>query len=405
VLRHPGAHLRVGNDRTTSACMTRKNGRTCRAMIATGTEHAERATDDALEDQKGDPSPGLESYPLDTLLIRSEPRAIADVLRRIDKQVIKLDPDFERDFVWDDLRQSRLVESVLLRIPLPVFYLAEDAQGKLIVVDGLQRLTTFKRFRAGMLKLKIPNSELDGKHFNDLSPKLQDRFEDGPLTFYLIDPQVPDRVRLDIFERVNSGVSLTRQQMRNALYNGPATLLLRELAKSTEFKATTGGGLSLDRHQKNMSDREAVNRFLAYYNLGWEQYGSDALGDFDEFLGTALRKLNREPEKLERSKKAFVRSMLRNQRIFGKHAFRKHEAPGARRSALNLALFDVFSVGLARHARLSPDLDEKIRRSFYSLLKRDEFLDAISYATARVQNVHTRFRLTEQMLDRVFRAQ
>jgi hypothetical protein len=332
---------------------------------------------------------------------------MADVMRRIERKVIKLDPDFERDFLWDDARQSRLIESVLMRIPLPVFYLAEDKEGGLIIVDGLQRLTTFNRFRNGTLRLQIEqNPELHGKAFKDLTPKLQDRFEDGPLTFYLIDPKVPDRVRLDIFERVNSGVPLTRQQMRNALYNGPATRQLRELATSPKFKQATGGALSSDRHRREMKDREAVNRFLAYSNLGWRQYGPSGSGDFDEFLGAALRDLNDKPPQLAHSSASFLRSMEMNFRVFGNHAFRKSRPSNARRSALNLALFDVFSVGFAAYdpSRVTPKRVLSLQRAFYDLLAKGGFSNAISYATARVENVHTRFQLTEQMLGRVLGA-
>jgi hypothetical protein len=247
-----------------------------------------------------------------------------------------------------------------------------------------------------------------GKRFAELSEKLRDRFEDGPLTFYLIDPQVPESVRLDIFERVNSGVALTRQQMRNALYNGPSTRLLRDLAKNKLFKQATGGSLSVERRQKTMNDREAVNRFLAYFNLGWDKFGPSGLGDFDEFLGKVLHRLNEQGQtsNLQRSKRAFLRSMETNIRVFGKHAFRKHESPDARRSALNLALFDAFSVGLARYEpdKVTTEHEVKLRKGFYGLLKKEEFMNAISYATARAENVHARFRMTEQMLERVLGA-
>jgi hypothetical protein len=372
------------------------------------TRRATPVQEEEIEDRRGDERSGLDSYPLDTLLIRSEPRAIADVIRRIEKNVIKLDPDFEREFTWEDGRQSRLVESVLMRIPLPVFYLAEDPDGSLIVVDGLQRLTTFRLFHQNKLRLTIKNPELDGKVFRDLSPKLQDRFEDGPLTFYLIDPQVPERVRLDIFERVNSGVALTRQQMRNALYNGPASRLLRELAQSTEFMDATGRSLSTERRRKAMSDREAVNRFVAHFSLGWRRYGSakEGLGDFDDYLGSALRQLNTSSSKLRRARVAFLESMRMNTLVFGKYAFRKHTSAGGPRNALNLALFEVLSVGLARYpsGALLPTQAAALRRGFYKLLARDEFAKAISDATARPDNVHTRFRLTEEFLEQVLGA-
>ncbi len=362
-----------------------------------------KPTDEHEIEDANEPLGGLDEYPLDTLLIRSEPRAMADVMRRIDKKAIKLDPDFERDFVWDEVRQSRLIESVLMRIPLPVFYLAEANDGQLIVVDGLQRLTTFHRFYKGELALNIEkNTELHRKKFSDLKPRLQDRFEDGPLTFYLIDAKVPDRVRLDIFERVNSGVPLTRQQMRNALYNGPATAALRELALSRPFLSATGGALSSDDNKREMKDREAINRFFAHASVGWKLYGTPEVPDYDEYLGTALQQLNANPKKLESLKAAFVRSMEYNEQVFGPHAFRKSRAADSKRSALNLAMFDVFSVILSRYEpqTFTPEVAKKLRAVVGRLLATPAFLNSISYATARPENLHTRFRIGEEMIER-----
>ena len=154
-----------------------------------------------------------------------------------------MDPDFQRDFIWPEDKQSKLIESVIMRIPLPVFYLAEDREGHMVVVDGLQRLTTFLRFLRGELKLKLPDrEELNGKRFEDLVPKMRNRVEDCNLTFYTIDATVPERARLDIFERVNSGVPLTRQQMRNCLYRGRATEFLKEESRTEIFLEATGRG-------------------------------------------------------------------------------------------------------------------------------------------------------------------
>ena len=94
---------------------------------------------------------GWEEYPLDELAIREERRAAVDVVRRLAAGRFRLDPDFQRDFVWEKDKQSRLIESVLMRIPLPVFYVAEDHEGLLIVVDGRQRLTTLQRFLTNMV--------------------------------------------------------------------------------------------------------------------------------------------------------------------------------------------------------------------------------------------------------------
>ena len=103
-------------------------------------------------------------YPIDDLLIRHESRTVHEVLRRISRGRFIMNPDFQRDFVWDDSKQSKLIESIIMRIPLPVLYLAEDEEGRMIVVDGLQRLSTFKRFVNNELKLKLPDRpSLHGK--------------------------------------------------------------------------------------------------------------------------------------------------------------------------------------------------------------------------------------------------
>ena len=160
-------------------------------------------------------------YPLDEVLIRNETRTIYEVVRRIKQGKYVMDPDFQRDFIWPEDKQSKLIESVVMRIPLPVFYLAEDDAGKMVVVDGLQRLSTFQRFVNGELNLRLADrAELHGKNFDDLEPKLQTRIEDCNLIFYVIDSKVPERARLDIFERVNGGVPLSRQQMRNSSVHG-----------------------------------------------------------------------------------------------------------------------------------------------------------------------------------------
>src|SRR5438552_2632908 len=98
-------------------------------------------------------SGGWGDYPLDAVFVRTETRSVSEVVKRIDSQRYVLDPDFQRDFVWPSPKQSKLIESCVMRIPLPVFYVAEAKDGRIIVVDGLQRLTTFARFLGNELKL------------------------------------------------------------------------------------------------------------------------------------------------------------------------------------------------------------------------------------------------------------
>lgn len=338
----------------------------------------------------------LGDYPIDSLMIRTDKRTAFDVCRRIDEEVYILSPDFQRAFIWGEGKQSKLIESALMRIPLPVFYLAETPEGKIVVVDGLQRLTTFHRFLNNKLRLKgLEYAEsLNGKLFKELSPKLRNRVEDTSLTLYLIDSQVPEQAKLDIFERVNSGQPLTKQQMRNCLYVGNATRWLAEMSKSDEFLVATDLGLNW----KTMRDRECINRFLAFY----ENRLNDYSGNMDNFLRDILQKKRNANKKYwEKMTHCFLLSMKLNHRIFGENAFRKIKDDG-RRSVINVALFDVFSVLVAKFAdQIQPHHDKTILKGFRVLLEEDDFYNAISFATNATKNVAYRFEQTEKMLKEV----
>ena len=346
------------------------------------------------------PTPGgWEGYPLDELAIRDERRTAEDVVRRIEKGRFILDPDFQRDFVWDKSKQSRLIESILMRIPLPVFYVAEDSEGRLIVVDGRQRLTTFQRFLAGDLKLDLEDRpDLNGKRFTGLEPRLQNRVEDCQLHFYIIDHAVPERARLDIFERVNGGEVLTRQQMRNAIYNGASTEFLRDQASSQLFIEATGRSLNA----KKMQDREFVNRFCSFSLLDLDTYR----GDMDDWLARGLTEMNKmDDAALAKLRERFERSLRNNQAVFGKHAFRKHKTPDQSRSIINASLYDVMITGLA-------DVDEgtvtaradDLRSKFYALMDDNVFIKAITYGPNTAKEVRTRFTMAKQMFEEVFHA-
>ena len=343
-------------------------------------------------------------YPLDAVFVRTEARTVVDVVRRIKAGRYQLDPDFQRDFVWPKDKQSRLIESCLMRIPLPVFYVAEAKDGRIIVVDGLQRLTTFTRFLNNDFALtglddaaSGKTSSLSGKTFKDLPVNLQERIEDTPLTLYILDSNAPERARLDIFDRVNSGVPLSRQQMRNSLYSGPATRWLKDAATDESFLKTTGGSLS----SKTMRDREAVNRFCAFRLLGHNGYR----GDMDSFLANTLEVMNDQGnDERDELRRVFERSMKLNYRLFEEHAFRKSilPSPSGNRSVINIALFDVCAV-------LLPDLSdeqisnkaEDIREATRSLLRDETFVHAITYSTNSTRQVQDRFRMMTETLGKV----
>ena len=353
---------------------------------------------DAAEEIEGMGSPSLwGDYPINEVLVRQESRTIHDVIRRIQKGTYIMDPDFQREFLWPEDKQSKLIESVIMRVPLPVFYMAENENGKMVVVDGLQRLTTFVRFVKDKLALKLPDrKEFHRKKFSNLHPKLQNRIEDANLIFYTIDSKVPEAVRFDIFDRVNSGEPLTRQQMRNCLYQGPATKFLKEEARTEVFLEATGRSLN----PKTMRDREFVNRFCAFQILELSEYN----GDMDRFLAEVLKKMNSmEESELSRLSSELHTGMVNNYAIFRQHAFRKHESDQERRSVLNASLWDVLSTGLSRVDQdQASERAPELRRAIQKLFEDEDFNKAITYATNDTKRIQHRFDVVEALLKKVF---
>jgi Protein of unknown function DUF262 len=348
---------------------------------------------------------GWGDYPLDAVFVRTEPRAVGYVVDRIERERYILDPDFQRDFVWSVTKQSKLIESCIMRIPLPVFYVAEAPDGRIIVVDGLQRLTSFFRFIKNQFKLTglgagKPDAihPLEGKYFKDLSITLQERVADTPLTMYILDAKAPERARLDIFERVNSGEPLTRQQMRNALYNGPATNWLKAAAVSATFRQATGISLN----SRTMRDREAINRYVAFRLLGSETYR----GDMDTFLARGLSALanKTEAERTELSTE-FNRVMALNHELFGEHAFRKSLAygSGSARSVINISLFEVCAVTMSPLGKLDKKGRKYLRDSLIEILDDAGFANAITYSTNSTTQVRERYaklvRIVSELTD------
>ena len=356
-------------------------------------------SDEKIEGMETSEDESLGEYPLDTLLIRNENRTVHDILRRIEQDMYIMDPDFQRDFIWPEDKQSKLIESVLMRIPLPVFYIAENPDGKMVVVDGLQRLSTFKNFVDGGLRLRLREQpELNGRRFEDLSPRLKNRVEDCNLTLYVIDSKAPERARLDIFERVNGGAPLTRQQMRNCLYMGQATRFLKEEAGKPLLIEATGRSLNI----ATMRDREFVNRFCGFQLFPLSGYR----GDMDVFLAETLKHMN----KLQTSELQSLSNQLRigltnNLYVFGRHAFRKHSESQENRSIINASLWDVMVTGLSRYEEEEVEAQASaLRESFQMLLDDETFREAVTYGTNQVNRVQQRFDSAKKLFREVFGA-
>lgn len=316
------------------------------------------------------------------------------VMERIRRGEINLAPDFQRSGdIWPRRTQSRLIESILLRIPLPVFYMAADPDDHWKVVDGLQRLGTLRNFIIDK-KLRLRGLEYLGQfeaHGYDQLPRpMQRRITETQLSCHVIEPGTPPEVMFNVFKRINTeGKPLVGQEIRHALNPGPARDLLRELAASAEFLKATDGTVN----PKRMADRECVLRFLAFRALGDDSYG----GKLDEFLMNAMKHLNGTPGSHSALRDDFRRAMSLAWGLFGREAFRKPKRPGYKRwrSPVNKPLFESLSVALAevpegRGQRLR-NRKREVAADLSSLMEDEEFLESISVGTQTARQVKVRF--------------
>lgn len=333
--------------------------------------------------------------------LKMEPKTLSifQALRKIEKEEINLNPDFQRAFVWDIEKQSRLIESVLIRIPLPAFYLDATEQTKWSVVDGLQRLSTLYKFWKNEFRLKGLQflTELNGTSFDELPAKFKILLEDDTsLQFYNLMPGTPIEAKYTIFSRVNTGgMQLTAQEIRHALTQGKVTPWLKEIAHSEKFIKATGGAVE----SRRMSDRELALRGLAFMNSGIENYRK--FSDLDSFLIEEMENLNKKtPEELNNIKNKFESSLEKVTSIFGKYSFRKFYVIGGRRSPLNKALFEAWITGVSIHSEENlRNKKELIIENFIKTINIDMgFIKSISSGTGSYFSVEKRFNTIAKIL-------
>lgn len=261
-----------------------------------------------------------------------------------------IDPDYQRQNVWSARQRIELIESIIMGIPLPVIYLFETRDGKKQVVDGRQRITTIIDF----LNDKFPLKDLrilrdyNDCRFSDLPPKVQGIFEDFQILCYVIQPPTAERVKYDIFDRVNrGGTKLNSQEMRNALYRGAATELINEICEEEIFAKASDHSIS----PKRMRDRYAALRILAFYLYFSGMLGDDDQGrpiryrsDNDDFLAKTMVWINTKstPAQREEWKEVILGALREIHSTLKDDAFRFVSGHGKKR-AINMPLMEILT--------------------------------------------------------------
>ena len=353
-----------------------------------------------IEAEEKEQDENTDNYPNLSIKIEQAQYSIFELKRKYDKDRICIDPDFQRNLVWTNKQKSELIESVIMQIPLPLIYLAENEDGKLVVVDGRQRLTTFFQFLDNEFRLKdlkiLP--QINGMNFNELEEShLYSRYvtiiEDTQLVVQIIKYPTKDRVRFDIFDRVNrGGTPLNKQEMRNALYQGNATKLLDELSKMKSFKDATGGAIS----PKHMKDKYVILRALCFYLL-WRgnildknKKRMEYRSDMEELLGAGMNLFNKmDLNSIFLLKQLFDRTMTRAYQCLGKDGFRI-PSNGKIRRPISMTLFDTLFYYFTCFDKTSVS-NLEMKKGVVELLQDEEYLRSLQHSVDSSVNVKKRF--------------
>ncbi|RLA75337.1 MAG: DUF262 domain-containing protein [Epsilonproteobacteria bacterium] len=346
-------------------------------------------------------------YPANIKFSTATP-SVFEIKRQYDeRQQIELAPSYQRGNVWTPKQKSELIESILMGIPLPLMYFFENSQGIYQVVDGKQRLTTLFSYLKNEFSLGGLNilKNVKGKKFKELKPEQQVKLEDFKLLINIIQYPTPDRVKFDIFDRVNrGGTRLNNQEMRNALYHGKATELLETLRNNKYFLKATNKSIN----SQVMKDRYIILRFISFYLWQKESLYDvltderiDYKSDIDDFLGKTMNMINHMNEnEILNLKNIFDLSMKNSYEFLGKNAFRVSSyIESTRTRPINMALFE--TVAFLMTFDYPNNKRSNIKEELSNLLNNEDFYDAISSPVDSSVKVNKRFYLIKNMTEEI----
>ena len=282
-------------------------------------------------------------------------RSLAELKRWYDDGDLKIDPEWQRNYVWTQRQASKLIESFLLNIPVPVVYFAKTDEGTYEVIDGLQRLNSVFMFMSNEIKLNGLDilTRLNGRAYKDLDSSDQRRIRNSTLrSFELASGTDPD-LHFVVFERLNTGgTKLNEMEIRNCIFRGRLNDLIKELAENQDFiQCVRQKTLS-----KRMNDRNLVLRFLAFYERTHLRYD----GGLKKFLNEFFETYQNAPDaKLDEYRRAFAKCMRAALTVFGEDGFRlkadnlkadrRSSRHGEWSTRVNMPIFQCVSTSFARY--------------------------------------------------------
>ena len=357
--------------------------------------------------------------------VSSQPLTLGDLIDRLEYKEIKLHSEFQRlPNLWNNTKKSRLIESILLRLPIPTFYFDGKDDNKWEVIDGLQRISTLKSFVI-QKNLALENleflKEYNGFKYEALPRELQRRIKTFPITVYILETGTPSEVKYNIFSRLNQGgLVLTAQELRNALHQGKPANLIADLVRGKKENyidtdeteqhikdVTEEGKLFIKVTQegipsKRMEDRDFATRFVSFYLTDYLDYTPD----MDSFMSKGMEKINNLTEQqINNLKNDFKKALNTAWSIFNNDAFRKRYKLTDPRKPINKALFDSLSVNFSKlsdeQCRELIINKESFREKLIALHNKDDkkFLRSLTQGTALKANVIQRFSDIKEIIE------
>ncbi len=300
-------------------------------------------------------------------------------------------PEIQREYVWDNPRASRLIESLLLNVPIPVLYLAESGD-RYEVIDGHQRIWSVVRYMDNQFRLSglrvLDDEEHRGKRYHQLAGSEQRRIRTRVMRAIIITEESHPSMKFEVFERLNSGsIALNAQEIRNSTHRGRFNDVIKTLVKSPDFRLCVGG----KQPRKRMVDNELILRFFAL---------SERLDSYRpplaRFLNTYLEEKNQAADgAIEGAQSYFAGAIGNVAQLYGSHAFRLTDKQGKLlEKSLNRALAETQLVTLARCEQNQVRAQKgKILQALGGLHTSEKFLDDIQRATG--DRTRTRDRLNQ----------
>lgn len=335
----------------------------------------------------------IEPFDPQAINIKIVPLTIGQLIDKLQYEEVKI-PEYQRKSgLWDPKRKSRFIESLMLRLPIPLFYFDERELDVWWVVDGLQRVTTIKEFIIDK-NFKLSNLEflkkLNGLGWEDLERNYQRNINQSQITINLIQKGTPEKVKHNIFRRINQGsIELSSQELRTALLWGFRIDFLKDLVRGNSkaakmFMKVTDNRVKVDRQE----DIDFASRFVAFYLKGYENY----VPDMDNFLTEGTLLITQNETEQEKIKNAFYQSLNIAYEIFGEDAFRRRVNLSDSRKPINKPLFEALSVAFAMLKDIEVNNLFKNKVEFYNSLINKQmsdksFLNSISTGTATKESV------------------